>query len=163
MISLEDAFYGTSVSLQWEDGRRIEAKIPPGVRTGSRVRLSGQGEGGMSGGQPGDLYLKVSVRPHELYKRKGDDLMITIPVDLYTVLLGGTLNVRSIDRTVEMTVPPETPNEKVFRLRGLGMPKLKAPKERGNLYVTVQVQLPENLSAEEKELFKKLRKLRQGA
>jgi curved DNA-binding protein len=161
MISLEDAFYGTSVSLQWEDGRRIEAKIPPGVRTGSRVRLSGQGEAGMSGGQPGDLFLKVSLQPHQVFKRDGDDLRITVPVDLYTALLGGTINVRSIDRTVEMNIPPETSNGKVFRLKGLGMPKLKSPKERGNLYATVQVELPKNLSSEEKEVFKKLKDLRQ--
>ena len=125
MISLEDAFHGTSVSLQWEGGRRIEAKVPPGVRTGSRVRLSGQGESGMSGGPPGDLYLKVSVRPHDLFKRDGDNLKINVPVDLYTALLGGTISVRAIDRTLEMNIPPETPNGKVFRLRGMGMPKLK--------------------------------------
>ena len=95
MISLEDAFHGTSVSLQWEGGRRIEAKVPPGVRTGSRVRLSGQGESGMSGGPPGDLYLKVSVRPHDLFKRDGDNLKINVPVDLYTALLGGTISVRA--------------------------------------------------------------------
>jgi curved DNA-binding protein len=161
-ISLEDAFHGTSVSLQWEDGRRIEARIPPGVRTGSRVRLSGQGEAGMGGGQPGDLFLKVAVRPHRVFKRDGDDLKVTAPIDLYTALLGGTINVRSIDRAVELTIPPETPNGKVFRLSGLGMPKLKSPGERGNLYASVQVQLPKNLSAEEKQLFEQLRKLRQG-
>jgi curved DNA-binding protein len=160
-ISLEDAFHGTTLSLQWEDGRRIEARIPPGVVTGSKVRLSGQGETGMSGGPPGDLYLKVSVRPHELFERNADDLNVTVPVDLYTALLGGTIQVRSIDRTVEMSIPPETANGKVFRLRGLGMPRLKKPAERGNLYATVQVQLPKNLSAEEKELFNRLRALRQ--
>lgn len=163
MISLEEAFHGTTVSLQWEGGRRIEAKIPAGVRTGSRVRLSGQGEMGMSGGPPGDLYLKVSVRPHEFFKRDGDHLKIELPVDLYSAILGGTLSVRTIDRTVEMTIPPETPNGKVFRLRGLGMPKLKNPAERGNLYVTAQVNLPKNLSPKEIELFEELRALRKSA
>jgi curved DNA-binding protein len=161
MISLDDAFYGTTVNLQWEDGRRIEAKIPPGVRTGSRVRLSGQGQAGISGGSRGDLYLKVSVRPHDLFERDGDNLKTTVPVDLYTALLGGKITVRTIDRTVELTIPPETPNGKVFRLSGLGMPKLKKPDVHGNLYATVQIQLPKNLSTQEKELVEKLRSLRQ--
>jgi curved DNA-binding protein len=159
-ISLEDAFHGSTVSLQWEDGRRIDAKIPPGVRTGSRVRLSGQGGAGASGGQAGDLYLKVQVKPHPTFKRDGDDLRIKVPVDLYTLLLGGKINVSALDRTVELTIPPETDNEKVFRLRGLGMPNLRNPKQRGNLYVTVQAKLPEKLSEKEKELIRNLRELR---
>jgi len=160
-ISLEEAFQGTSVSLQWEGGRKIEAKIPPGVRTGSRVRLSGQGQAGVGGGQAGDLYLKVQVRPHPTFKRDGDDLKTELVVDLYTLILGGKVSVPTIDRTVELTIPPETPNGKTFRLRGLGMPKLRDPKQRGNLYATVQAGLPENLSAQEKDLFKELRELRQ--
>lgn len=159
-ISLEDAYRGTTVSLQWEDGRRIEAKIPPGVKTGSRIRLSGQGRASPSGGQPGDLYLKIEVLPHPTFTREGDDLKITLPVDLYTALLGGEVKVPTLDRPVDLTIPPETANGKVFRLRGLGMPNLKNPQERGNLYVTVQVQLPRNLSQKEKELFRQLRDLR---
>ena len=134
-ISLEDAFRGTTVSLQWEGGRRVEAKIPPGVRTGSRVRLGGQGEAGAGGGQAGDLYLKIEVQPHPAFERDGDDLKTTIPVDLYTALLGGKVMVPTLERPAELTIPAETRNGRVFRLRGLGMPQLKNPKERGNLYV----------------------------
>jgi curved DNA-binding protein len=159
-ISLEDAFRGSALSLQWEDGRKIEAKIPPGVRTGSRVRLSGQGEAGAVGGKAGDLYLKIEVRPHAVFERDGDDLKETVPIDLYTALLGGKVNVPTIDRSVELTIPPETANGRVFRLHGLGMPNLRDPQQRGNLYATVQVQLPHNLSEEERQLFQKLRGLR---
>jgi curved DNA-binding protein len=159
-ISLEDAFRGTTVSLQWEDGRRIEAKIPAGVRSGSRVRLSGQGETSAAGGQPGDLYLKVEVRPHAQFERDGDDLKVNVPVSLYTLILGGTANVPTMEKSVELTIPPETANGKVFRLRGLGMPTLRNPQERGNLYATIQAQLPKNLSKEEISLFQKLRELR---
>jgi curved DNA-binding protein len=159
-VSLEDAFRGTSISLQYEDGRRIEAKIPPGVKTGSRVRLGGQGGPGASGAQAGDLYLKVEVRPHPTFTRDGDDLKVNVPVDLYTAVLGGKVSVPTLERPVELTIPPETANGRVFRLRGLGMPKLKDPQERGNLYATVQVQVPKNLSAKEKELFQELRQLR---
>ena len=159
-ISLEDAFHGTTVSLQWEGGKRVEAKIPPGVRTGSRVRLSGQGEAVPGGGQAGDLYLKIEVRPHPTFVRDGDDLRVTVPVDLYTALLGGKVMVPTLERPVELTVPAETVNGRVFRLRGLGMPLLKNPKERGNLYACAEVKLPSKLSQEEKELFEKLRGLR---
>jgi curved DNA-binding protein len=159
-ISLQDALRGTTLSLEWEGGRRIEAKIPPGVKTGSRIRLSGQGASGRAGGPAGDLYLKVEVLPHPSFTREGDDLKTTASVDLYTALLGGTIQVPAMENSVELTIPPETANGKVFRLRGLGMPNLKNPQERGNLYVAVQVILPHNLSQQERELFQKLRQLR---
>src|SRR5690606_24950952 len=159
-ITLEEAFHGTTRSLQWEDGRRIEARIPPGVRTGSRVRLSGQGSPGVAGGQPGDLFLIVEVLEHNQFRREGDDLYVTVPVDLYTALLGGKVPVSTIDKTVRLTIPPETSNGRQFRLSGLGMPKLRNPKERGDLYAEVSVQLPQNLSEREKELFAELKKLR---
>jgi len=159
-ISLEEAFRGTTCSLQWEGGKRIEAKIPPGVRNGSRIRLGGQGQTGMGGGQPGDLFLKIEVSPHKTFERQNDDLKVNVPIDLYTAILGGKVNVPTLDRPVELTIPPETSNGKVFRLREVGMPNLRKPEQRGNLLVTVQVQLPKNLSSEEKELYKKLQELR---
>jgi curved DNA-binding protein len=137
----------------------IEARIPRGVKTGSRVRLQGQGGTGAGGGAAGDLYLQVRVLPHDRFERDGEDLHVTVPVDLYTALLGGQVNVSTIDRTVSLTIPPETANGRVFRLRGLGMPRLKNPDERGDLYAAVEVQLPRNLSEREKELFEQLRKL----
>ena len=159
-ISLEDAFRGTTVSLQWEDGRRIDAKIPPGVKTGSRVRFGGQGEAVPGGGQAGDLYLNIEVLPNAAFERDGDDLKVNVPVDLYTAVLGGKVTVSTLDRSVELTVPPETSSGKVFRLRGLGMPKLKSPQERGNLYATVQVQIPQKISEQERKLFEQLQALR---
>ncbi|MFM8323011.1 MAG: DnaJ C-terminal domain-containing protein [Chloroflexota bacterium] len=158
-ITLEEAFHGATRSLQYEDGRRIEARIPPGVKTGSKVRLSGQG-GSAHGGPSGDLYLKVEVLPHPTFTRDGDDLKVNLPVDLYTAMLGGSVSVPTLERPVELTIPPETANGKVFRLRGLGMPNLRAPNERGNLLVTLQVQLPKPLSDEERRLFQQLRDLR---
>lgn len=158
-ITLDEALHGTQRALQWEDGRRIEAKIPPGVQTGSRVRLSGQGVPGRSGGKAGDLYLNIEVLPHPRFQREGDDLKVTLPIDLYTAILGGKVNLATLDKTVELTIPPETSNGRVFRLRGLGMPKLRHPDQRGDLYATVEVILPKNLSAEEKRLFQQLRDL----
>lgn len=160
-ISLEEAFSGTSIGLQWEGGRRIEARIPPGVKTGSRIRLGGQGGAGLGGGPAGDLYLKIQVRPHARFERDGDDLKVSVPVDLYTAVLGGTVKVPAIDRSVELTIPAGTGNGKSFRLRGLGMPNLREPQQRGNLIATVQVQLPTELSSEERQLFEQLRRLKE--
>jgi curved DNA-binding protein len=159
-ITLEEAFHGTNRFIEWEDGRRIEAEIPRGVRTGSRVRLRGQGQPGMSGGQAGDLYIRIEVEPHSIFQRDGDDLKVTVPVDLYTALLGGEVPVSTFDRTVELSIPPETQNGKIFRLGGLGMAHLRIPGKRGDLYVSIEVQLPQDLSPREKELLREWRDTR---
>jgi curved DNA-binding protein len=159
-VSLEEAYHGTTCSLQWEDGRRVEAKIPPGVHSGSKIRLGGQGQPGIGGAQAGDLYLIIDVRSHPNFERDGDDLKVNVPIDLYTAILGGKASVPTLDRAVELTIPPETANGRVFRLRGMGMPDLHKPEQHGNLYATVQVQLPKNLSQEERQLFQKLHDLR---
>ncbi len=154
-ISLEEAFHGTTRVLTYEDGRRIEATIPPGVKTGSKIRLSGQGAEGRRGS--GDLYLKVKVRPHPKFERDGDNLRIAQPVDFFTALLGGEVQVSTIDKNVDLTIPPETDSGKVFRLKGLGMPKLNNAKKHGDLYAKIEIQVPKELSAEEKRKFKDLR------
>ncbi len=159
-VTLEEAFQGTTRQLQWEDGRTLSAKIPRGVKTGSRIRLSGQGGAGTGGSQSGDLYLVVEVLPHATFERDEDDLRAKVAVDLYTAVLGGTVEVSTLDRTVNLTIPEGTANGKTFRLRGLGMPKLKNPDARGDLYATLEVRLPEQLSDKEKELFHQLRELR---
>jgi curved DNA-binding protein len=152
-VTLEEAFHGTNRRLEWEDGHRIEAKIPPGVKTGSKVRLQGQGGKGIGGGKPGDLYLKIEVLPHHRFQRQNDDLKVSIPVDLFTLLLGGQVSISGMDRTVKLDIPSETPNGRVFRLRGLGMPRMKSPKDRGDLYVTVEALLPKNMNNKEKDLL----------
>ncbi|HIP70314.1 MAG TPA: J domain-containing protein [Anaerolineae bacterium] len=158
-ITLEEAFHGTSRQMQWEDGRTITAKIPRGAKTGTRVRLKGKG-GSAPGGQAGDLYLKVETLPHAKFERVGDDLKVTVPVDMYTAVLGGKVPVPTIDKTVSLTIPPGTSSGKTFRLRGLGMPNLKNPDKRGDLLATVEVTVPQNLSDKEKELFRQLQEMR---
>ncbi len=160
-ISLEEAFYGTTRTLQWDDGRTIEPKIPRGVKTGSKIRLSGKGQSGVGGAADGDRYLRIKVSPNSLYERKGDDLQVTVRIDFFTALLGGKAEINSLDRTVNLSIPPETANDKQFRLRGLGMPKLRQPEERGDLYAKVKVLLPNNLTDEEKELATQWQALRQ--
>jgi DnaJ-class molecular chaperone len=159
-VTLEEAFHGGTRMLQWETGRKIEAKIPRGVKSGSKVRLKGQGEPGAFGGEAGDLFLHIEVLPHPRFEREKDDLKVTVPVDLFTMLLGGKVEVAGLDRTVKMDIPPETVNGRVFRLRGLGMPHLKHPDQRGDLLVTVEAMLPGQLSQAEKELLQKWREMR---
>lgn len=159
-ITLEEAFYGTSRTLQWEDGRTIEPKIPRGVKTGSKIRLSGKGQPGMGGAAAGDLFLIVKVAPNALYERKGDDLHVTLRVDFFTAMLGGKAAVNTLDRSVNLSIPPETSNDKQFRLSGLGMPKLRQPEERGDLYARVKVLLPQDLTEEEKQLVAQWQQIR---
>ncbi len=159
-ITLEEAFYGTTRTIQYENGRTIQATVPRGVRTGSRIRLGGQGQPGSAGGQAGDLYLVVELLPHNRFRREGDDLYVTIPVDLYTMVLGGEATASSIDRQVRLKIPPQTSNGRVFKLTGLGMPELRKPEHRGDLFATVDVQMPTNLTEEEQALFEQLRALR---
>ena len=157
-ITLDEAFHGTTRNLQFSNGRSINAKIPRGVKTGSKVRLNGQGEPG-SNGKNGDLFLNVKVLPHATYQREGDDLKVDVPVDVFTAVLGGKVPVSSFDKTVNLTIPAETEGGKVIRLRGLGMPKAKNPSQRGDLLAKVTITLPKNLSQEEKELWQQLRDL----
>ena len=154
-ISLEEAFSGTRRVLE-KDGHRLEVKIPRGVKTGSKVRIAGEGAPGPGGGATGDLYLKVTVLPHKVFERKGDDLYCEVPVDLYTAILGGEANVPTLKGTVSLKILPETQGGRTFRLKGQGMPQLRDSNKRGNLYAKVKVVLPKDLSAKEKELFREL-------
>jgi molecular chaperone DnaJ len=142
--------------------KRLEVKIPAGVNNGSRVRIPGKGEPASAGGTPGDLYLVISLQHHNLFTRKDDDLLVDIPVPLTTTILGGEVQVPTLKGTkLALKVPPETQNERIFRLVGQGMPHT-GDLARGDLLVTVKVSLPTGLSAEEKALFNKLRELRPG-
>lgn len=151
-VTLDEAFRGSSRMLEGGDGTRFEVDIPRGVKTGSKVRVNGVG------GQ--DIILNVEVLPHTQFTRDGDDIRVQAPVDLYTVILGGEAQIPTLERPVVLTIPAGTQNGKVFRLRGLGMPNLKKPDQRGDLLAEVNVTLPSNLSAQEKALFEELRNLR---
>lgn len=158
-ISLAEAFAGTARQLNL-DGRRIEVRIPPGVKTGSKVRVRGEGQPGQAGA--GDLYLIVEVTPDARFERDGDDLRGRVKVPLYTALLGGEVAVPTLAGPAHLTIPPETRNGQRFRLAGRGMPNLRDPQARGDLFVTVDVELPRDLTDEEKRLFGELATLRSG-
>jgi curved DNA-binding protein len=160
-ISLQEAYQGTSRILQM-DGRRLEVKIPAGAKTGTRVRMSGHGGEGAAGGTAGHLYLRVSVLPDPRFERRGDDLHVTVPVDLYTMVLGGEVRVPTMTGDVVLTVPAGTQNGRTFRLRDRGMPLLHRPEQHGNLYARVEAHLPTRLTPRERELFEELRRLKEA-
>lgn len=157
-VSLEEAHGGTTRLLE-KDGRRLEVKIPAGAKTGTRVRVAGEGAPGLGGGA-GDLYLVVKVRPHPTYERKGNDLYADVPVDLYTAVLGGEARVPTLAGDVVLTIPPESQQGQTFRLSGRGMPELRNPQTRGDLYARLQIQMPKSLSDRERQMFNELARLR---
>lgn len=158
-ITLEEAYHGTQRTLE-VSGRRLEVKIPPGVKTGSKVRLAGKGGRGSGGAAAGDVYLMIRVSPHNHFVREGDDLIYKVAVDLYTALLGGEVQVPTLEGQVRLKIPPETQAGRSFRLKGKGMPLLKEPKKRGDLYARVDVVLPQGLTRREKDLLRELAALR---
>ncbi|MFC1994451.1 DnaJ C-terminal domain-containing protein [Chloroflexota bacterium] len=140
--------------------RRIEAKIPPGVKDGSKVRIAGEGSAGYSGSSRGDLYLIVSVKPNNRFQRLGNDLHVEMPLPVLDAILGSETEVPTLDgKKLLLKVPPETQNGKAFRLANQGMPKLSSTA-KGDLLAKVKVVLPTSLSKEEMELFQKLRDIR---
>jgi molecular chaperone DnaJ len=137
--------------------RRLEVKIPAGVRQGSRVRIAGEGTPS-AGERKGDLYLVISVRPHQRFERRGDDLYADVEVPLTDAVLGGEIEVPTLKGKVMLKVPPLTQNGKSFRLGGQGMPHLGGDG-KGDLFARVKVRLPEKLSDKEKKLFEELRRV----
>ena len=161
-VTLEEAYSGAS-RLITLDGRRLEVKIPVGVKNGSRVRIAGKGGPGYGGAESGDLYLVISVKPHKLFERRGDDLYVDVPVPLTVAVLGGEAEVPvPKGGKLALKIPPETRNGRVFRLGGQGMPHL-GKSGRGDLLAAVKVVLPTKLSAQEKDLFQQLGQIRSGS
>ncbi|MEX0781974.1 MAG: J domain-containing protein [Dehalococcoidia bacterium] len=190
-VSLDEAFHGTTrtVNLQSQepcptcggtgevagaichtcDGmgqvlrpRRLEVKVPAGVKTGSRVRMAGEGRPGMNGGANGDLYLVVTVLPHPRFERKSDDLYVDIDVPYLDAILGGEVEVQTLTGKVALRIPETTQNGRQIRLGGKGMPVLGSADRRGDLYARVRVTMPEHLTDDERKHIEELRALREG-
>jgi curved DNA-binding protein len=165
-VSLEDAARGTTrnieLSAPGQKKRFIEVKIPPGVRTGSRIRIAGEGGAGHGGGKHGDLFLKIKLAPHPHYSVEGDNLVSEVKLKPGLAVTGGEVPVQTIDGKVTLTIPPHTQSGKVLRLRGKGLPKLKQ-SGRGDHLVRTRIVLPDTLSEAERELYEKLAKLEKKA
>ena len=157
-IGLTEAYYGTARQLSI-NGRKLEVKIPAGAKTGTKVRVQGEGNPGFGGGQAGDLYLKMKVSPDPRFERTGDDLNVNVLVDLYAAILGGEVRVPTITGDINLKIPAGAQNDQKLRLRGKGMPKLRKTGEYGDMYVKINVRLPKTISDEQRELFEQLRQL----
>ncbi|HPR57597.1 MAG TPA: J domain-containing protein [Bacteroidales bacterium] len=161
-ISLREAFQGTSAVLN-VDGKKIKVNIKPGVKDGQTLRVRGKGGSSPSGDDPGDILLHIKVNNDTNFEVKGHDLYLDVNVDLYTLLLGGKITINTLVNPISITIPKETPNGKLLRIKGMGMPVYGKPDEYGDLYARIQVVLPQHLTAQEEEIFRKLRSLRSNS
>ncbi|HVJ48577.1 J domain-containing protein [Desulfitobacterium sp.] len=143
-ISLEEAYHGTTRVIDTGE-KRLQAKIPKGVRSGSKVRLAGQG-----------IFLLITLEPHAVYTREGDDLTTDISVNFYKAVLGGEIKVSTLGGEITFKIPPHTQGNTKFRLKGKGMPHLESPNQFGDLYVHIQLTLPSNLGGEERSALQDL-------
>jgi curved DNA-binding protein len=154
-LTLEEAFRGAERALEI-DGHRIQASIPLGVRTGTRVRLAGRAEPGKNGGTAGDLYLIIKVLPHNIFERDGDDLHLDAPVDIFTAIAGGETRIPTLEKPLTLKIPPRTNANQVFRLRGKGMPYLRESNKRGDMFARVRLILPDSLTDQEVDSIRTL-------
>lgn len=159
-ITLEEAYKGATKSISLR-GEKIKVKIPAGIDNNQRLKITGRGEKG-PGGKAGNLYITIQIKPHPKFVRDGNNLHTTVPVDLYTALLGGEVKVPTMTGSAKIKIPPETQSGKTFRLSGQGMPAFKKPDKKGDLYARVEIQLPTNLSEKEKQMFRQLAEMREG-
>lgn len=155
-LSLEEAAAGGKRRVSLGDGRGYDVNIPAGVRDGQRIRLAGEGGRGRRGGPSGDLFLRVRIKPHPHFRLQERDLYVDVPVSPWEAALGAEVPVRTLTGTARVRVPPGSSSGRRLRLRGQGMP---GPRNGdGDLYATVQVMVPKELSARERELFEQLAK-----
>jgi curved DNA-binding protein len=157
-ITMDEAYRGAE-RVVMVDGRRLTMKIPAGARTGTKVRMTGAGPTGPDG-KPADLYLVIEVLPDARYERQGDDLYTDVPLDLFTAVLGGETRVPTPDGAVVLTIPAGTQPGQSFRLAGRGMPRLRQPNNRGDLYARMKVQIPRKLTDEQRRLYEELARTR---
>jgi curved DNA-binding protein len=145
-ISLEEAYSGAVRQVE-SDRQKKKIRIPPGVKTGSKVRLAGGAPDG------NDLYLDVTVADNEQFKREGNDLHSQVTVDVFTAMLGGEVEVPTLSGSVHLKIPAGTQPEQVFRIAGRGMPQSKNPQKKGDLYIKIKVKIPRNLTPEQQAIL----------
>ncbi|MCX6252735.1 MAG: J domain-containing protein [Bacteroidetes bacterium] len=160
-ISLKDAYHGNDTMIN-VNGEKIKFNIPQGIADDQVLRVKGKGARGAKGGESGNLLLKIKILADPRYERKEDDLYMDIEIPLYTAVLGGTIEVDSMKGNYSITIPPETQNGKALRMKGLGMPVYKQKNKYGDLYLRINVEIPQHLTKEEQTLFKRLAGLRPG-
>jgi curved DNA-binding protein len=160
-LTLEEAYHGAMRRISITLGgsaRSVDVRIPAGVKDGSRVRAAGEGESGSSGGASGDLFLRVRIKPHPVFERKGDDLHTKVALPVTTAVLGGEAQVPTITGSVRLKVPETTQPGQIFRLKGHGMPLIGKTDQKGDLYATADIQLPRSLSKDQRAAWEQIKK-----
>ena len=137
--------------------RKIKVKIPKGVNAGNRIRINGEGEAGTKGGSRGDLYIDIHLKPHELFERHGDDILLNMPITFPQAVFGTEIDIPTLDKKVKMKIPAGTQNGSIFRLRGKGFPHLNSYSS-GDEHVRVFVEIPQALSREQAKALKEFAK-----
>ena len=155
-ISLREAYEGTQRIVS-KAGREITVQIPKGASSGTKVRLAGEGQPGMSGGSAGHLYLVVKVGDDPVFERQGDDLLVDVKVDAFTAMLGGEVEVPTLTRPLRLKIRPGTQSGQKLRLAGQGMPKLRQGDSSGDLFARAIITVPKSLDKDQRELAEKLR------
>jgi curved DNA-binding protein len=158
-MTLEEAFHGGTRIIN-VNGKKLRIKTKPGTQDQQKIKLSGKGSPGLNGGSPGDLYITIHVRPDPKFKRKGNNLYIELPLDFYTAVLGGKMEIPTLNGNVHMTIPKGTQGGSTLRLKGKGMPVYGSSSQYGDLYVKTNIVIPSNLTEEEIKLFTKLKDLK---
>lgn len=153
-ITLEEAARGGKRKVSLGDGRDYEVEIPAGVRDGQRIRLAGEGGRGAGNGPAGDLFLRVRIKPHPRFRVEGNDLYTDLPVAPWEAALGATVEIRTLEGTARLKVPPGSSSGRRLRLRGEGMPG--PGNQKGDLYAIVKIVVPKKLTKRERELFEQL-------
>ena len=159
-INLREAYAGTqrSIRLQKENkARKVNVKIPKGIKNGGKIRLAGEGGPGSGGGPNGDLYLTVNVSKHNIFERKDNDLYIEVPVTIKEAYFGGKIDIPTFDGKVDMKLPKRIQSGRTLRLKGKGMPGLKGGSN-GNLYVKTRIVFPEKMNSKQKKQFEQFLK-----
>jgi curved DNA-binding protein len=161
-ITLEEALHGTQKQITI-DGKKLKVKINPGMESGKKLRIRNEGSAGRHGGGKGDLYLKINIEKHPEFEKAEQDLIRQLDVDLYTAILGGNKEVKTLEgKRISVVIPPGTESGKLLRIKNHGMPKHNSPLQRGDLILRLNVKIPKDLTEEEIKLFKQLQELRKS-
>ena len=159
-LSLADAAK-THKQVITVNGKNLRITVPAGIADGQTIKLKGQGGPGVNGGPAGDLYITFAITDDGRFKRVGDDLYVTVPLNMYTAILGGEQIVETMDSKVKLKVSPGTQNNTKVRLKGKGFPIYKKEGQFGDLIVTYTIEIPTNLTDKQKELFREIQSLNQ--
>jgi len=160
-LTLEEAYSGNYKIINL-NGNNMRLYFEPGIKDGQTIRLKGKGAKGINRGEDGDLYITIKIELNKKYILKGNDIFMEVPLNIYTALLGGGLEINSLSGRIKLKIKPETQNGTTFKINGRGFPVYQKKGEYGDLYIKINIELPQKLTEQEKKLIQQLVELRKG-